>query len=119
VTLSDGRAKRYPVALPVRYRVSGSDICYAGSTENMSLSGLLFTSPVMLDVGSSVEVWVQMPEVSDGGNRSMLYCRGPVVRLGWSNDLRPAAAIRIARFRLLPSTPDFTTQINTAPEEHA
>ena len=117
VTLTDGRAKRYEVALPVRYRLAGSEACYAGSTENMSVSGLLFSTSVALSVGSSVEVWVQMSGRNQASNRSTLYCRCSVVRQTWSSDRRPAAAVRIVRSRLLPSIPDFTIEPGQMREE--
>jgi len=109
VATTKQRAKRYAVALPVRYRLAASGACYAGWTENMSVSGLLFTAATALPVGTSVEAWVEMSRGSNGGNASMLYCVGLVVRQVMSNDSRPAAAMRIARCRVLPFTPDFAS----------
>jgi hypothetical protein len=117
VALIDSRAKRYVVALPVRYRLAGSDICDAGWTENISVSGLLFTTAVMLEVGTKLEVWVQITAGANGGNRSMLYCQVSVVRQAWCDGSRPAAAVRISRFRVLPAVPDFTTVPATLQEE--
>jgi hypothetical protein len=111
VTLSDARAKRYAVTLPVRYRLAGSELCETGWTENMSVSGLLFSTAVMLDVGSKLEVWIQMSSGPNGNSRSMLYCEGSVVRQVVVKHSRSAAAVRIARVRVLSSIPDFTTML--------
>jgi hypothetical protein len=107
VTLENGRAKRYAVTLPVRYRLVGSERCETGWTENMSVSGLLFTTASALDAGSQLEIWVQISSDASEGNRSMLYCRGPVVRQ-LEDDGRTTAAVRITRVRSLPAVPDFT-----------
>jgi hypothetical protein len=114
VTLDNGRATRYAVTLPVRYRLAGSDVCETGWTDNMSVSGLLFTTAVMLELGSQLEVWVQMSSHANDGNRSMLYCNGCVVRQAGAKGGRPAAAVRITRLRVLPPIPDFTG-LQTAP----
>ena len=109
MTWDNGRATRYAVTLPVRYRLAGSDVCETGWTDNMSVSGLLFTTAVMLELGSQLEGWVQMSSHANDGNRSMLYCNGCVVRRAGANSGRPAAAVRITRLRVLPPIPDFSS----------
>ena len=103
------RATRYAVALPVRYRLAGSDACHAGWTENISVSGFLFTTATRLDVGSSVEVWVEMSGNGNGNNPAVLYCQGTVIRHADCSDSRPIAALHITRFRVLPFTPGFNS----------
>ena len=109
---SHQRAKRYAVALPVRYRLAGSDACHAGWTENMSVSGLAFTTATRLDVGSSVEVWVEMSSNGNASNPAVLYCRGSVVRQAECSDSRPVAALHIVHFRILPFTPFNSPQLS-------
>jgi hypothetical protein len=101
------RAKRYEVALPVRYRSAGDDACYAGSTKNISVSGLLFTITGLIPVGTSIEAWVELRHEKNGGNHAVLYCAGNVVRQAMSDEMRPTAAMSIARWRVVPVTPDF------------
>ena len=103
----NGRATRYAVNLPVRYRLAGSEACGTGWTENLSVSGLLFTTAAMLGVGNQIEVWVQMWSDTTEVNRSTLYCNGSVVRQVERNDWH-AAAVRITRIRVVPPVPDFT-----------
>ena len=103
------------MALPVRYRLIGADACHAGWTENVSVSGLLFTTATKIDVGCRVEVWVEMSSNGNASNPAVLYCQGSVMRQATRGDSRPLTALHIAHFRILPFTPVFrNTQLGHA-----
>lgn len=53
------RATRYPLQIPLRYRVSGNKKWSAGETVNLSKSGVLFSSEELLEVNTIVEITFQ------------------------------------------------------------
>ena len=55
------RAPRFDLRVPVRYRASGGDDWHAGSTENMSRTGLLFRADRLLPVSTPIEMLVTLP----------------------------------------------------------
>ena len=116
---SHQRAKRYAVALRVRFRLAGSEACHSGWTENVSVSGLLFTTPTRIDIGSNIEVWVEMSSNGNASNPAVLYCQGSVMRQAERSDSRALTALHIAHFRILPFTPVFrNTQLSYEHGEH-
>jgi hypothetical protein len=50
------RAERFPLPLPLRYRVSGASDWSPGQTQNISGSGVLFRTECELAVGTQIEL---------------------------------------------------------------
>ena len=75
------RARRLKFETPVRYRVKNLVGWYAGVTENLSQSGVLFNGTKALPQNTLVEMRFEMPEEISGQKHSSVLCQGRVVRL--------------------------------------
>lgn len=75
------RARRLKLDSPVRYRVKNLVGWYAGTTENLSQSGVLFHGAKSLPQNTLVEMRFEMPEEISGQKNSMVLCQGRIVRL--------------------------------------
>ena len=62
------RAPRYPIHLPLRFRPSGDAEWVGGTSENVSVSGVLFTTAHALAVGSTLVVELLLAP-DDGSTR--------------------------------------------------
>ncbi len=62
-TVTDRRAERHELRIPLRYRREGVDEWQPGEAINMSESGLLFSSNEMLEVDSRVQITFQGTDV--------------------------------------------------------
>jgi hypothetical protein len=62
-SVSDRRAVRHELRIPLRYRLEGLDEWQPGEAINMSESGLLFSSDEMLEVDSRVQITFQGSEL--------------------------------------------------------
>jgi PilZ domain len=73
------RARRYPVALPLRYRTaSGSQ--GKGESVNISSKGLLFRCESQLHVGDVIEAELDWPDLGHDHRPVVLKVYGMVVR---------------------------------------
>ncbi len=99
--LLPGRARRFDLRVPFRFRVQGDDRWRKGHIENISRSGVLFRSRDTLGPRTRLEMCFELPAVVAGG---VVSCRGMVVRV---LPLRPgrvkSLAATISSFRLAPS----------------
>jgi hypothetical protein len=75
------RARRLKLNTPVRYRVKNLVGWYAGMTENLSQSGVLFHGTKGLPQNTLVEMRFEMPEEISGQRHSSVLCQGRIVRL--------------------------------------
>jgi hypothetical protein len=75
------RARRLKFETPVRYRVKNLVGWYAGMTENLSQSGVLFNGTKALPQNTLVEMRFEMPEEISGQRHSSVLCQGRIVRL--------------------------------------
>jgi hypothetical protein len=75
------RARRLKFETPVRYRVKNLVGWYAGVTENLSQSGVLFLGVKTLPQNTLVEMRFEMPEEISGQKHSSVLCQGRIVRL--------------------------------------
>ena len=72
------RAQRYAIALPMRYRLVGEETWAAGTTVDISRSGVLFEGERSVDREAATELVLTMPvDVADGAR---VVARGVVVR---------------------------------------
>jgi hypothetical protein len=75
------RERRLRHRVSVLFRIPGSDEWIEGVTENISHSGLLFRSSSPLEVGSSMELILEMPRELTGANDARVVCEGSLVRV--------------------------------------
>ena len=87
------RAERYAITLPMRYRLVGEETWAAGTTVDISRSGVLFEGERSVDREAAIELVLTMPaEVADGAR---VVARGVVARAtahGVANARRTFAA---------------------------
>ena len=105
-----GRAPRFTVEVPLRYRPAGTTAAWSdGRIENISRSGLLFRGERALPVDTPVEMTFALPV----RNARDLFCRGRVVRtVPGADPVGPAGvAATIAVFRFLPGASKFVREV--------
>jgi PAS domain S-box-containing protein len=78
--LMPSRAHSYKLNLPLRYRVSGEPTWRAGTTENISRSGLLFRAEEGLLPKAKLEITLVLPAEIGGISAAEVFCKGEVVR---------------------------------------
>ncbi len=95
-----GRATRFDVPVPLRYRSVGTSPWSEGRIENISRSGVLFRADEPLPVDTPVEMTFALPVGPDARD---VLCRGRVVRTvpatGLAGTAGVAATIAVYRFR--------------------
>ena len=74
------RARRFNLHLPLRYRPLGEQNWRAGTTENISRSGLLFQAQELLHPSAILEISLVLPAEIAGLAATEVICRGEVVR---------------------------------------
>ncbi len=92
------QCNRYPLALPVRYRVTPRDapaLAGGGTTRDISPTGLSFLCREVLPVGSHIEMVAQWPRKAAGHSPLDLRMTGFVIR---SN--QAGAAVRVTSHKL-------------------
>ncbi len=75
------RERRLRHCVPVQFRIQGRDEWIEGVTENISRSGVLFRSSSPLEVGSSLELKLEMPHELTGEEDAHVLCEGALVRV--------------------------------------
>ena len=77
-----GRAQRFPVRIPVRYRLARSREWFEAYTENISRSGVLFRTVRVLEPATPLDLRLELPPVDNGESvRGEVVCKGEVVRM--------------------------------------
>ena len=74
------RAERFPLPLPVRYRISGADGWSDGHAHNISGSGILFDADRELPVGTQIEMHLAM-EADGKRYPSEVVAKAQIVRV--------------------------------------
>lgn len=94
------RAQRFYIHLPLRYRRLGEKEWHAGTTENISRSGMLFEADEVLQPAVQLEINLVLPQEIAGLSSTEVVCRGEVVRtVEPSGDtVTPALAARILQY---------------------
>jgi hypothetical protein len=99
---NNGRAPRVPLPLLLQYRALDDPEWHEGRIENISRTGVLFSSPKLIPVDTEVEMRLELPVHP---TPSAILCHGRVVRTvatgrgAW----QPALAATIADYRFLRS----------------
>jgi hypothetical protein len=101
------RSQRFPIRMPLRYRVFGDGEWRPGKTVNISSSGVFFRCPRSADRGTRVEMnfILRSSRAKEAGLE--VECKGEVVRLEapLSAESQSALAVKISDYRLLPLRP--------------
>jgi PAS domain S-box-containing protein len=98
--LSPFRAQRFILHLPLKYRQLGENDWRAGTTENISRSGLLFRAEEMVPASAQLEINLVLPAEIAGLSAAEVICRGEVVRTveGETPSMSPALAAKILQY---------------------
>src|SRR5579864_4453294 len=94
------RAQRFYIQLPLRYRRLGEKEWHAGTTENISRSGMLFEADELLQPAAQLEINLVLPQEIAGLSSTEVVCRGEVVRTveHGGETPNPALAARILQY---------------------
>ena len=98
-----GRAKRFPIHVPIRYRVPRSQDWFVACTENVSRSGVLFRTDCVFEPMTTLDLRLELPPVNNnGGTHAEIVCKGEVVRVERHYPVgdSPAVAVAIYNYRL-------------------
>jgi hypothetical protein len=100
VKKESGRAPRFALQLPVRYRRVGETRWHEGRTENISRSGILIWTDQPPTVDTLLEMSFVLPV---GGTPPGIVCRGRIVRtvLPRAPHGLPGLAARISTYRFV------------------
>jgi DNA-binding response OmpR family regulator len=98
--LSPFRAQRFKLQLPLKYRPIGEEAWRAGTTENISRSGLLFRAEEMIPANVQLEINLVLPAEIAGLSAAEVVCRGEVVRTiqAETPSMNPALAAKILQY---------------------
>jgi PAS domain S-box-containing protein len=98
--LSAFRAQRFKLHLPLKYRQVGEQSWRAGTTEDISRSGLLFRAEELISPHMQLEINLVLPPEIAGLASAEVLCRGEVVRAvePESPAMSPALAARILQY---------------------
>jgi PAS domain S-box-containing protein len=98
--LSPFRAQRFNLHLPLKYRPLGEPEWIAGTTVNISRSGMLFRGLEAIPPSVQVEINLVLPPEIAGLAPAEVVCRGEVVRsvAGESPSMSPALAAKILQY---------------------
>lgn len=100
---TSGRAQRFPIHVPVRYRIPRSPSWFVASTENVSRSGVLFRTDCIFEPTTALDLRLELPPINNEGRvHAEVVCRGEVVRVEQTHDAggSPSVAVAIHNYRL-------------------
>ena len=98
------RAKRFPLDVPVQYRMLGTTIWREGQARNISSSGILFSADAAFTIHTGIEMAFDLPATVPPAH---VVCRGQIVRVvpGGAVDSRPAVAATIVQYGFAAAPP--------------
>jgi hypothetical protein len=74
------RSARYEISTPIRYRIKGERQWRAGTTKNISVSGVLLRTEHSVPLNTEIEMKFILPVEMSGEAAAEVACRGIVVR---------------------------------------
>jgi len=98
------RAQRFPIHLPIRYRVPESAEWFVACTDNVSRSGVVFRTARAFEPTTHLDLRLELPLTdNDAGMRGEIACKGEVVRVEKSRPLgfSKTVAVAIRNYRLM------------------
>jgi len=98
------RARRFRLHLPLRYREIGAAEWSAGTTEDISRSGMLFQAEALVLPNVQLEINLVLPREIVGLTSAEVLCRGEVVRAlgGEAPATKPKLAAKILQYQFHP-----------------
>jgi hypothetical protein len=98
------RSRRFPIAAPLRYRISRQTDWRRARTENISSTGVLFRCEECADRGERLEMNFLLLRSSTDQAGLEVACAGEVVRMDipLGEDKLPALAVNFTAYRLGP-----------------
>jgi len=98
---ASARAKRFPLQIPLRYRLPHTPDWVEARTENVSRTGVLFQSERVFKPTTMVDVRLEIPPTNGNGAHAEVVCKCEVVRVEQPRESRisPALAVAIHRYR--------------------
>jgi two-component system, cell cycle sensor histidine kinase and response regulator CckA len=99
--LSESRAQRFQLQLPLKYRRLDEEKWHDGKTRNISRSGMLFQAEDPLQPNVLLEINLVLPSEIAGLSPTEVVCRGEVVRTEGAKgeQMSPALAAKILQYR--------------------
>lgn len=96
------RSRRFPLHLPIRYRLVDEEGWRRGRIENISGSGVLFRAEALMSVATPIEIAF---ELQIGPRAPVVFCVGRVARTVPASgaDEQPAVAAAISEYRFVRS----------------
>ena len=88
------RAPRFPLKLPVRYRLAGDPRWCQGRTENISYSGVLFRAEELINVNTPIELRVALSADTRERPHPEVFCHARIVRAVPPTPCRPRTRTR-------------------------
>jgi PAS domain S-box-containing protein len=99
------RARRFHLQIPLRYRPLGEESWRAGTTQNISRSGVLFQGQEFLHPNVQVEIKLVLPPEIAGIAATEVICRGEVVRsMAPGHGINAALAAKILQYHFQHGT---------------
>jgi PilZ domain len=94
------RAMRFPVQMPVHYRLPQTGKWFEALTENASRTGLLFRVEGDFEPATIVDVRLEVPPTRRNGESAEVVCKCKVIRTeAVRGDKSTAMAVAIHRYR--------------------
>jgi len=95
------RANRFPVHIPLRFRLPHRPEWVEARTENASRTGVLFRSECIFKPTTRVEVRLEIPSTNGDGAHAEVVCECEVVRVEQTRgaEISPALAVAIHKYR--------------------
>ena len=94
-------AQRFPVHVPIRVKVPGSDSEVVYSTRDVSHRGIFVVTDQPLPEDSQIEFTMQLKSASSPRKSLQVMCRGTVVRVESGDDDNVGMAATIDSYRFL------------------
>lgn len=95
-------AQRFEFQLPVSLQVVGSSVEGSGFTQNLSASGALVCTDLLLCDADLIDLTLIMPSEITLGESMRVRCRGRVMRVYSRRDAKHATAVRLEKYEFLP-----------------
>ena len=95
-----GRAQRFPIRVPIRFRTPRSRDWFEACTENVSRSGVMFRSDCVFEPNTDLDLRIELPPLANGDKvHGEIVCKGKVVRVEQTG-IAPTLAVAIRHYRL-------------------
>jgi PilZ domain-containing protein len=97
------RARRYPIAMLLHYRVRDERKWHVATVENISRSGVLFRGDCALEPNKVIEMSLELPVMTPNESPAEVLCAGSVVRIvpALTREQLPTLAATILGYRIV------------------